>query len=47
LSVDFNFDKSWELYDLGMASKRSYSIVTSGYNNFYYAKINGFKDGIV
>lgn len=46
-SIDFNIDKSWELYDLWVLNENRYTIVKTEQNNFYYAKINSFKDNIV
>jgi hypothetical protein len=46
-SLNFNYIKSWKLYDLWITWKSSYSIVTSINNDFYYAKIKWFKDEII
>jgi hypothetical protein len=45
LWIDFNKVDSWELYDLWQKSENYYVRVNKN-NDYYYAKINSFKDNI-
>lgn len=46
LSLDFEYDRYWELYDL-WESKNIYNVSISKNNDFYYSKMNSFSENIL